>query len=384
MAEDDDDSQKTEDPTHKKLEDARKKGQLPASREVNSFFIMLAMALIVLAIIPHATPQFTRSMLPFFEAAHDFPMGEGAFIQMTKQLLGSLSLVMLPIFIIAMVAALAGGGLQSKFNFSAEPLKPSFERISPMKGLKKLFSMRSVIELIKGIIKITVVAMVGWHAISPNIEGLRVLPMKDIPDAMNFMMTLVTRMIIGILSILFLIAIGDYLYQRYEYIKNLRMTKQEIKEEYKQQEGDPHVKQKVRQLRMERARKRMMAAVPNSDVVITNPTHYAVALRYDEGTMNAPTIVAKGTDKVALKIRELAEQNKIPVMRNPPLARALFDNGEIDAEIPLDHYQAVAKIIGYVYKLRGKHVLRKPMDSKAGARNTNNDPTSGKSKKLRL
>lgn len=378
MSEDDDDSQKTEEPTHKKLEDARKKGQLPASREINSFFIMLAMAAIVLGIIPKLIPDFTQGMVPFLEAAHDFPMGEGAFIRTTKNLLGNIAVLMIPIFIIAMVAALAGGGLQSKFNFSAEPLKPSLERISPMKGLKKMFSMRSVVELLKGILKITVVAIVGWNAIKPNMEGLRVLPMKDIPDAMSFMMTLVARMITGILSVLFLVAIADYLYQRFEYIKNLRMTKQEIKEEYKQQEGDPHVKQKVRQLRMERARKRMMAAVPNSDVVITNPTHYAVALRYDEGTMSAPTIVAKGTDKVALKIREIAEQNKIPVMRNPPLARALFDNGEIDKEIPLDHYQAVAKIIGYVYKMRGKHVLRKPMEKKGG-----NNTTSGKSTKPR-
>lgn len=366
MSEDQDESQKTEEPTHKKLEDARKKGQLPASREVNSFFVMMGMAAMLLIVMPHISPALVQNMTPFLEAADDIPMGEGAYIRITKELLGNIAVLIVPMFIIAMVAALAGGGLQSKFNVSTDPITPKFERISPMKGLKKLFSMRSVIEFIKGILKITIVGWVAWNAVEPNMQGLRVLTMKSVPDAMEFTITLATRMIMGVLSILFLVAIGDYLYQRYEYIKNLRMTKQEIKEEYKQQEGDPHIKQKVRQLRMERARKRMMAAVPSSDVVITNPTHYAIALKYDEGSMSAPTIVAKGTDKVALRIREIAEQNKIPVMRNPPLARALYDNGELDQEIPLQHYQAVAKIIGYVYKLRGKNVKRPTSQNTSG------------------
>lgn len=376
MAEDDDDSQKTEDPTHKKLEDARKKGQLPSSREVNSFFLMLAMAGILLGFLPNVTPRLIPNLTPFLSAADDFPMGEGAFISITSDLLSNIASIIFPMFLIAMVAALAGGAIQSKLNFSTDPIKPKWERISPMKGLKKLFSMRSVVEFLKGILKIAVVGIVGWYAVEPHVTGLRVLATKETSESIMFLMTLTSRMITGMLSILFLIAIGDYLYQRHEYMKNLRMTKQEIKEEYKQQEGDPHVKQKVRQLRMERARKRMMAAVPNADVIITNPTHFAVALQYDEQTMSAPTIIAKGSDKVALKIREIAEQNKIPVMRNPPLARALYDNGEVDKEIPLEHYQAVAKIIGYVYKLRGKNVLRRPTGDK--------NSTSGKPKNLRL
>lgn len=363
MSEDNDDSQKTEEPTHKRLEDARKKGNLPSSREVNSFFMMLGFAMLVLGLAPSTSKEFLVLLKSFIEAPHDIPMGEGAFIDITGTLLGKVALLMLGPFILAMVAALAGGAIQSKFNFSTEPMMPKFERISPMKGIERLFSMRSVVELLKGILKITIVGVVAYKAIEPNLEGLRQLPFKDIPDALSFLMTNVSRMLQGVVAVLFLIAIFDYLYQRHEYMKNLRMSKQELKEEYKQQEGDPHIKQKLRAIRMEKARKRMMAAVPDSDVVITNPTHYAVALKYDEATMNAPMIVAKGTDDVALRIRKLAEENKVPIMRNPPLARALYDNGELDKEVPIQHYQAVAKVIGYIYKLRGR-VLRAPPKKK--------------------
>jgi flagellar biosynthesis protein FlhB len=161
-------------------------------------------------------------------------------------------------------------------------------------------------------------------------------------------------MLIGICIAMFVIAGGDYLYQRYEFIKGLKMTKQEVKDEYRQQEGDPKIKQKIRQLRMERANKRMMSAVPTSDVIITNPTHYSIALKYDGDKMQAPKIVAKGQDLIAMKIREVAKENNIPLVENPPLAQALYANVEIDQEIPIEHYKAVAEIISYVYRLKGK------------------------------
>jgi flagellar biosynthetic protein FlhB len=167
------------------------------------------------------------------------------------------------------------------------------------------------------------------------------------------------KMLIAACIILFMLSIFDYFYQRFIFMKQMRMTKQETKDEYKQQEGDPHIKGKLRQIRRDKARKRMMAAVPQADVIVTNPTHYAVALKYDSTTMPAPKVLAKGTDAVALRIREMAEKHKIPVMRNPPLARVLYDTTEIDEEIPVEHYQAVAKIIGYVYKLKGK-TIQKP------------------------
>ena len=242
--------------------------------------------------------------------------------------------------------------------------------------------MRSVVEFIKSLLKITIVGSVAYIVVHPNIDYVRLMPDEDIQDIMHYLGAVTGKMLIGVTTVMFLIAALDYFYQRFEYMKNMRMTKQEIKDEYRQQEGDPHIKQKLRAIRRDRVRKRMMAEVPKSDVVITNPTHFAVALKYDEATMQAPKVLAKGKDKVALRIREIAEENKIPIVRNPPLARALYDNAEIDKEIPIEQYQAVAKVIGYVYKIKGK--LKNP---KAPITANAPTPPSGKTpknKKLRF
>jgi flagellar biosynthetic protein FlhB len=177
------------------------------------------------------------------------------------------------------------------------------------------------------------------------------------------------KVLTAICIFLFLLAIIDYLYQRFNILKSLRMSKHELKEEYKQQEGDPHVKQRLRALRRERAQKRMMANVPKADVIITNPTHYAIALKYDAATMQAPVLLAKGADEVAARIREKAGEHKIPIIRNPPLARILYDTTDVDDEIPIEHYQAVAKIIGYVYRLKGKGPKEPPTKGKGGKGN---------------
>ncbi|MFO1242748.1 MAG: flagellar biosynthesis protein FlhB [Rickettsiales bacterium] len=350
-----DDSQKTEEPTHKRLEDARKKGQLVNSREVNNFFILLAFTIVLVGLMPGLMKHAYTEFAPFITSPEDFIISDAGSFKLTAAfiMLKMLSLLALP-FAIAIAMALAAGFLQSQFNISWEPIGFKLERISPLKGFKRIFSVRSVVEFIKSLLKITVVGAVAYVVVHPTLEYSRALPDEDVADIMRYLQSVNSRMLIGITSMVFLIAVLDYLYQRFEYMKNLRMTKQEIKDEYRQQEGDPHVKQKLRAIRRERARKRMMADVPKSDVVITNPTHYAVALQYDELAMGAPKVMAKGADKVALRIREIAEEHKIPIVRNPPLARALYDNAEVEEEIPFEHYAAVAKVIGYVYKLKGK------------------------------
>jgi flagellar biosynthesis protein FlhB len=202
---------------------------------------------------------------------------------------------------------------------------------------------------------------VGWIAyasVQSHLPRIAALPSYGMHDMLDLLYRMSIRISVAIALVMMVIALLDYFYQRFEYLKNLRMTKQEVKDEYRQQEGDPHIKSKLRQIRMERVRKRMLANVPKADVVITNPTHYAIALRYDPATMAAPVVVAKGVDKVAARIRSIAEENKIILYRNPPLARALYDHAEIDAEIPMEHYQAVAKIIGYVYRLKGKKLKK--------------------------
>lgn len=354
MADEQDDSQKTEEPTHKRLEDARKKGQVASSREINSFFILFVFGLIVTAFAPYILRGVNAVLFPFIARPEQIATDAGNLIRVTRHLAADIGVVMIVPVALALFAALGAGFLQNGFNASWEPLKPKLEKISPLKGLKRMFSMKSVVEFIKGILKISLVGIVGTLVIMPYMPYVPLLPSEDTQDILRFIATLTRRMIIGMLIVIFLIAALDYLYQRFEYMKNLRMSKQEIKEEYKQQEGDPHLKQKLKQIRMERARGRMMAAVPKADVVITNPTHYAVALKYEPDSMRAPVLIAKGTDTAAQRIKEIAFKNKIPVLRNPVLARSLYADVEVDASIPQQHYMVVAKIISYVFKLKGK------------------------------
>lgn len=356
MAEDQDDSQKTEEPTHKRLEDARKKGQIVRSREINNFLILFVFGLIITAFAPPLMRQISAVLAPFITRPEQLMVDAGGLQRLTTHLTTEIGAIVALPALMAILAALGAGFMQSRFNTSWEPLIPKLEKISPLKGLKRMFSMTSVVEFLKGIIKITIVGVVATLAIMPYFDYLPSLPSEDMADILNFLGTLVRRMIIGVLIVVFLIAILDYLYQRYEFIKKLRMTKQELKDEYKQQEGDPHIKQKLKQIRMERARSRMMASVPQADVVITNPTHYAVALKYEPETMRAPILVAKGNDTAAQRIKDIAYEHKIPVLRNPVLARAIYADVEIDMAIPQQHYLAVAKIISYVYRLKGKQM----------------------------
>ena len=355
MADDDQDQeQKTEQPSQKRLEEAFKKGNIPVSKEVASFLLLAVLAFVVAAATPSMMQHAKLLLIPFLSDADSLPTdraGLGAVL--SNVIFGSMGIVAAPL-LGAMVAAIAASFLQNGFVLTTEPIMPQLSRISPLAGIKRMFSMRSVVELVKGIIKIGIVGYVAFVAIYPELSHIRQLPNSTTYSLLVFLLTLSTRMTIGAAIAMFFIALFDLLYQRFQYIKSLRMTKQEIRDEYKQSEGDPMVKQRLRRLRMERAGKRMMAAVPTADVVITNPTHFAVALKYDQKVMKAPQVVAKGQDKIALKIREIAKENDVPIVENPVLARALFSSAEIDQEIPFDHYEAVAKVISYVYQLKGK------------------------------
>ncbi|MBY0356192.1 MAG: flagellar biosynthesis protein FlhB [Rickettsiales bacterium] len=357
MAEDDNDQDsKTEEPSQKRLEDARKKGQIPSSKELNTFFLFATLAL-VLSTMAASLSRDTMSILStFISRPEDISSDFGNLHILLEHVVAEMGSVMLVPLFMFMLAALAAGGLQTRFNISAESLKPKLEKISILKGFGRIFSKKGLFEFIKGIFKIVIAGLVAFWAVWPSRLQLQILSDKDTQDILALIMALTKKLLISIVIVMFLLAIVDYVYQRFVHLKSLRMTKQEVREEYRQQEGDPHVKQRLKSIRAERARKRMMAAVPDADVVITNPTHFAVALRYDAGKMEAPIVVAKGVDKVAFKIREIAEKNKVMVMRNPPLARALYDNTDIDEKIPLEYYKAVAQIIGYVYKLKGRTI----------------------------
>lgn len=358
MAEDQDDSQKTEEPTHKRLEEAAKRGQLANSREVNNFLMLLVLTFVVLWTGPYLALTTQTFLAPYITRPEQFQMDAAGLGQsLTGTLRESLKLLAIP-FVAAIAAAFGASFLQNPFNLSTEPITPKLEKISISKGLSRMFSRRSLVEFLKGILKIGIVCIVSYMVVIPYIGHIKQMPDDDIRAILVFMMSMTKRILIAACIIMFAIALLDYLYQRFEYFRSLRMTKQELKEEYKQQEGDPIIKQRLRAIRMERARKRMMAAVPKADVVITNPTHYAVALKYDSAKMQAPLLIAKGADNVAFRIRETAKKHSVPVVENPPLARALYDNVPIDGEIPYQHYKAVAEIISYVYRLKGKLAAR--------------------------
>ncbi len=352
--ESEDESSKTEDPTPKKLEEARKKGQVPMSREINNWVMLCAGTLIILAMGPGMMTGIADVMRTYFERAHDMPPVPGGMqFVVIEGLKETFRFMAIPLLLL-MVAAIIGPMIQIGPLFAPEIIKMDLSKVSPIKGFGRLFSMRSILEFVKGILKLVVVSIVGMMIISPFFGTIEHMVGLPIPDALSEMKFLVTKLLTGMLVMIFLIAIADLLYQRFEHMKKMRMSKQELKDEYKQSEGDPHVKSKLRQLRQEKARARMMQAVPSADVVITNPTHYSVALKYDPDKNDAPIVVAKGVNEVALRIREVARENNIVILPNPPLARVLFDTVDLDESVPPEHYKAVAEIISYVFRLKGK------------------------------
>lgn len=351
---DQDDAQKTEDASPKKLEEARKKGQVPMSREVNNWVMLTAGTLVVLAIGPSAMKKLGALMRTYIAEAHLLPGVPGGFgVILGDALIDVLAIMTLPL-IFLMAAAFLGPFLQVGVLFAPDIITPDLSKISPVKGFSRLFSMRSIMEFVKGLIKIGVISAVCYVMMYPYFGRVDSMVGLSVASLLTQLDSLVFRMMMGILFVMFVVAALDLIYQRFEHFKQMRMTKQELKDEYKQSEGDPHVKAKLRQLRQEKARARMMQSVPGADVVITNPTHYAIALKYDPDTMVAPVVVAKGVDFIAAKIREIATENKITLVENRPLARALYETVDIDSPVPQEHYKAVAEVISYVFRLKGK------------------------------
>ncbi|MGE3623500.1 MAG: flagellar biosynthesis protein FlhB [Bdellovibrionales bacterium] len=351
MAEEDQD-QKTEAPTGKRLSEAREKGQLPVSRETTAWVLFLGVLISVAWLVPMTAERLVPTLRVFLEMPHAISLdGHGLQVVMTKTIV-QIGLATVLIFALLAAMAILGTMLQTGFFASAESIQPNIERLSPMAGLKRIFSTVALVELGKSFAKLVVIGAVVFFVLKPVISELPGFDGHDMIHVLMFLHKESVHLIIWILVVFAFIAVIDLLYQRHTYFKGLRMTKAEVKDEFKQQEGDPMIKSRLRQIRLEKARKRMMAQVPKADVVLTNPTHYAVALQYDGAKMAAPVVLAKGIDRVAERIREVALENKIPLVSNPPLTRALYDTVDIDEAIPTQHYRAVAEIISYVYRLK--------------------------------
>lgn len=353
MSEENDDAEKTEDPSQRKLEKAREKGDVAKSQEVTTWFMMVAGTIVLYAFSGWVGEGLSDRFANLMGQAHLVPLDGDALRGLTAEILGWLGLTLgLPLAFL-MVAAIAGNAVQHGFLISGEPIKPKLQKISPLAGMKRLLSGQSLFNFTKGILKLLIVGAVMAAIVWPERDRLDAAIMGDLVDLPGLILTLSLRLLAGVLAILTVVAALDYMYTRHTWHKKQRMSVRELKEEFKQAEGDPHIKAKLRQVRLERSRRRMMQAVPDSTVVITNPTHFAVALKYDSG-MGAPICVAKGTDRVALKIREVARDAEVPVIENPPLARSLYANVDLDGEIRPEDYRAVAEVIGFVMQARRK------------------------------
>ncbi len=355
MAEDQDQGQKTEEPSQRRLDEARTKGQVASSREVNHTLMLGAGALLVGILAPSVAGDLGAALRRLLERPQEIGLGPAELQRVAATLLGEVGGALMLGALLLVGAALASGLIQNGLIISAEPLVPKLERVSPMAGAKRLFSLRSLIEFGKGVVKIAVVGAAGVALLWPAAPRILTAAGLDAAALLGLLRDLALRLLAGIALLVGLIALFDVLYQRFEHRKQLRMSRRDLQDEFKQTEGDPFIKARLRNLRMERARRRMMAEVPKATVVVTNPTHVAVALRYDGDAMAAPKVVAKGLGSLAERIRTVARAHAVPVIQNPPLARALHAGVELGAEVPPAHYRAVAEVIGYVLRLRAGH-----------------------------
>lgn len=351
MAGEDEGGEKTEEPTQKKLDDALKRGDVAKSQEINTWFGLAAATLALSIFGDGMVSKLVAPLSSFLSDAHLFRMDGGALVRMAAGLgLAIAAALALPMLTL-MLAAVAGNLVQHRFVFSTESITPKFSKISPASGFKRLFSAESLVNFLKGLLKLAVVGAVISTVIWPERVAVSGLIAGEPAQMLVAVKTLALRTLVSAVAVFAVIALIDFLWQRHRWNKRLMMSIQEIKDEHKQQEGDPHIKARIRQIRAERSRKRMMAAVPTATVVIVNPTHYAVALKYEAG-MNAPLCVAKGVDAVALRIRRVAEEHGVEIIENPPLARSLHAAIEVDREIPAEHYKAVAEVVGFVMRKR--------------------------------
>ena len=351
MAEDQD--SRTEDPTGKRVSQARGRGQVGMTKDAGTVMLLTTTTLVCYSVLPWSMRPLLMLMRRFVEQPERILIGtqpslEALLYEVALKMAYALSLPLLLLVAVSMIAVWAQAGFiwaTGKFDFNLNFL-------NPLNGIGKLFSMKQLVEFGKGLLKTAIVASVAYSYVWPELSKIELLTGLDPIGMTQELFHLLLHLMIGVLLAIAGIALLDYFYQKWSTLRGLKMTKQEVKDEHKNADGDPHIKGRMKQIRMSRARKRMMASVPKASVIITNPTHYAVALQYEMGTAGAPKVVAKGVDFLAKKIRELAAEHDVPIVENPPVARALYATVEIDEEIPPEHYKAVAEIIGYVMKLK--------------------------------
>lgn len=352
--------EKTEEPTAKKLEDARKEGQVAKSKEIANGLGLLALFLLLKIMVGSIGTSFLESFSMVYNRIPVIcklnggasPMGDMSMLLRTVML--RLLIILLPVLLIGFAVAFVSDLFQVKWRPTSKPLQPKLSKLNPLNGVKKIFSAQSLVELVKSVAKILLIALVTYSYIKKKSGLLYALYDMSMMQAVNLIGETVIELGIRISAIYMIIAGADFMYQKYKFKNDMKMTKQEVKEEYKNAEGDPEIKGKIKARMREASQRRMMQAIPKADVVITNPTHYAVAIRYDTEVAPAPIVVAKGSDYLAQKIKQIARENNVEIVEDKPLARMLFANVDVDKQIPPELYQAVAEILAMVYHAQGK------------------------------
>jgi len=344
--------EKTERATQKKRGDARKKGQVAKSQELPAAFILLFTFMSFLMLGGYYKERILNLFGFIFEHKLNMQLTGSSVVALFSDLMLQGLMLLMPILAIAFIVAILASYMQIGFLLTGDPLKFKLSKLNPINGFKQIFSLRSLVNFVKNVLKLIVIGLLVYMTLWGERE--RIVQLADVPIASIFTYTagLTVKLGLEIGAVLVVLAVFDYIYQRFEHEKSLKMSKQDIKDEYKKSEGDPLIKGKIRERQRRMALQRMMQDVPKADVVITNPTHFAVALQYDGSKMEAPVVIAKGMDHVALRIREVAKEHGVMTMENKPLARALYDRSEIGDPIPADLFQAVAEVLAYIYKLK--------------------------------
>ncbi|WP_269514684.1 flagellar biosynthesis protein FlhB [Brevundimonas subvibrioides] len=353
MADDADPESKTEEASPQKLEEARKKGDVAKSADVAPALSLLGVTAVIVMGGGYFATNMAQGFLPFIAAPHSMLGGleAGGGVEIGARVLWVVAPFMGAVMLAAILGGVGGNVAQSGLVMSAEKMKPKWDKVSPMAGFKRIFGPDGLMQFAQTLLKLIAVGVICWMVLKPHARQFETMaamsPLTILPMARDMMIALMS----AALAFLGLTAGGDFVWQKMRFAKRMRMSKEELKEEFKQSEGDPHIKAKLKQIRMQRSRQRMMQNVPKATVIVTNPTHYSVALRYEAGDA-APVCVAKGVDAVALRIREIAREHDVPIVENVPLARALYAAVDIDETIPREHFEAAAKVIGFVMKKR--------------------------------
>jgi flagellar biosynthesis protein FlhB len=350
--------ERTERATGKRRQEARKRGQVAISREIPSALLLFTLLGVFAFAGPYLLDQLIRLVAGIFGRLNSIrvhTLSDAAALMV--ELMQAILLLLVPICLPLMVAGFIGNVAQVGLEFHGQSLSPKFSKLNPLAGVKRIFSLRGLVELAKSLMKIAFVGAIVWSVMSGYLSEFPSLGRRDLGGIWDFTHSAACRIIFYVSVALLVLAVLDYLYQRWQHEESLKMTKQEVKDERKQAEGDPQVKARIRSLQRQAAYQRMMAEVPKSDVVITNPTHLAVALRFEPAEMIAPRVTAKGADYIAERIRDVARENGVPIVENKPLAQALYRMADLGDYVPVDLYRAVAEVLAYVYRLRGKQAL---------------------------